>query len=98
MRTGTVSLDTPAERKLVITKSSMTVAKTTTRLATTDGSSMGKSTCRSACTRLAPRSRAASSKVGPIATSRLRTMTTTLESENVTLPMSCAGRPSGMPE
>ncbi len=79
----------------MITKSSITVAKTTTRLAITDGQSIGKSTKRNACHLVAPRSLAASSNDAPIETSRALTMTTTLASENVTLPNNWATNPSG---
>ena len=65
-------------------------------LATIAGTSIGRSASRTAWMREAPRSRAASSYCGPIASSRARTMMMTNTSEKVMCPIACAGVPSGM--
>ena len=61
----------------VTTKSSIERAKTIRVEAKAAGSSSGSRTCCSDWRAEAPRSRAASSYSGPIAASRLRTITTT---------------------
>ncbi len=63
-------------------------------LATIAGTSIGRSASRSAWRRDAPRSRAASSYSGPIASSRPRTMIRTKTSEKVMWPIACATVPS----
>ena len=87
-----MSVAVPDDRNALITKSSIEIAKTMIALATIAGTSIGSSASRSAWSRDAPRSRAASSYSGPIASSRPRTMITTKTSENVMWPIACADR------
>ena len=91
-----MSVEVPEERNALITKSSIEIAKTMIPLATIAGTSIGSSASRTAWMREAPRSRAASSYWGPIASSRARTMMMTNTSEKVMCPIACAGVPSGM--
>jgi hypothetical protein len=77
MRTGTVVESCPPIRNVVITKSSIEIAKTIIALAKMAGASSGRRTRRSAPAGDAPRSIAASSYSRPMANSLPRTTMTT---------------------
>ena len=85
----------PDERNALTTKSSIEIANTMIALATIAGTSSGSSAIRTACSCVAPRSRAACSISGPIESSRPRTMITTKVIEKVMCPIACAGVPNG---
>ena len=80
-----------------MTKSSTEVANVTIRLAKIAGPSCGSSTSRNDCSRVAPRSRAASSCCMPMAARRARMMMTTNDNVKVTWPSSWAVMPLGRP-
>src|ERR1700753_3782425 len=86
MSLGTVVVPAVDDMYWVTTKSSIDSANTISRLATIAGISSGTSTRRSACTGVAPRSRAASSYWLPIDDRRPRMITTTYDTEKVTWP------------
>ena len=84
------------ELKLEITKSSSESAKASRAAATTPGMISGRVTSRKVSSGVAPRSRAASSRLRSKPISRERTTTTTKLIENITWAISSVVKPSAI--